>query len=162
MAKKVDTRAIAGAFYDSLVGTALDQLHDVAPKLAGVTGNDAGAQIDAALSPQTMPQVRNFLHGLAKEGVLDHIDDIVTAFAAFVSSAAGQALDASVISAVELSEGQQTSIRTDLRKRYGEVAVNFSVDPSLIGGLIIRVGDQVLDNSLRSRLSAIQRNMLAG
>jgi F-type H+-transporting ATPase subunit delta len=31
----------------------------------------------------------------------------------------------------------------------------------LIGGLIIRIGDQVLDNSLRARLSAVQRNMLA-
>jgi F-type H+-transporting ATPase subunit delta len=40
--------------------------------------------------------------------------------------------------------------------------VRFRVDPSLIGGLIIRIGDQVLDNSLRTRLSAIQRNMLAG
>lgn len=162
MAKKVDARAIAGALYDSLAGTALDQLRDVAPKLAGVAGRDAVAQVDAALSPQTMPQVRNFLLGLAKEGVLDQIDDVTTAFAAMVSSAAAQALDASVVSAVELDADQQTSISADLRKRYGEVVVNFSVDPTLIGGLIIRVGDQVLDNSLRSRLSAIQRNMLAG
>jgi F-type H+-transporting ATPase subunit delta len=40
------------------------------------------------------------------------------------------------------------------------VQVRFHVDESLLGGLVIRVGDQVLDNSLRTRLSAIQRNML--
>jgi F-type H+-transporting ATPase subunit delta len=49
-----------------------------------------------------------------------------------------------------------------LQQRYpqAELDVKFSVDESLIGGLVIRVGDQVLDNSLRSRLGAIQRNML--
>ncbi|RRR66495.1 MAG: ATP synthase F1 subunit delta [Candidatus Viridilinea halotolerans] len=162
MAKTVDARAVAGTLYDALVGTALDQLRDVAPKLKGVAGRDAVAQVETALSPQTLPQVRNFLLGLAKEGILDQIDAVVTAFAASASSGAAQALDASVVSAVELSAEQQASVSADLRKRYGEVAVNFSVDPSLIGGLIIRVGDQVLDNSLRSRLGALQRNMLAG
>ena len=48
-------------------------------------------------------------------------------------------------------------------ERYGDrLELRFQVDPTLIGGLIIRVGDQVLDNSLRTRLSSIQRNMLAG
>ena len=41
------------------------------------------------------------------------------------------------------------------RSRYGaDLKVSFGVDQSLIGGLIIRVGDQVLDNSLRTRLTA--------
>ena len=61
-----------------------------------------------------------------------------------------------------LTEAQQATITGDLRSRYGaDLKVSFGVDQSLIGGLIIRVGDQVLDNSLRTRLSAVQRNMLA-
>ena len=72
-------------------------------------------------------------------------------------------LTGEVISAIELSESQQAKIVGELRGRYGErLELRFATDPSLIGGLIIRVGDQVLDNSLRTRLSAIQRNMLAG
>jgi F-type H+-transporting ATPase subunit delta len=38
--------------------------------------------------------------------------------------------------------------------------MSFEVDESLIGGLIIRVGDQVLDTSLRTRLGHVQRSML--
>jgi F-type H+-transporting ATPase subunit delta len=63
---------------------------------------------------------------------------------------------------VPLDDGQRAKIASELRERYGDgLELRFSVDPSLIGGLIIRIGDQVLDNSLRARLSAIQRNMLA-
>lgn len=161
MATTVDTRVIAGILYDSLVGTALTQLRAAAPKLSKATGSDEAAKIEAALPPNALPQVRNFLLGLSREGLLDQVDEIIDAFADFASAASAQAIDASVISAISLNEAQQAGISADLRKRYGEVMVSFSVDPSLIGGLIIRIGDQVLDNSLRTRLSAIQRNMLA-
>jgi F-type H+-transporting ATPase subunit delta len=161
MATTVDAREIASALYDSLVGTALSQLRAVAPKLAKTSGSEAAARIDAALPSSTLPQVRNFLLSLAKEGLLDQAEEIIDAFASLASGASAQALDANVISAISLSEAQQASVHADLRERYGEVTVSFEVDPSLIGGLIIRIGDQVLDNSLRTRLSAIQRNMRA-
>ena len=63
---------------------------------------------------------------------------------------------------MELNEAQRQRITDDLNKRYGQsIKLDFTVDSSLIGGLIIRVGDQVLDNSLRTRLSLVQRNMMA-
>lgn len=161
MATTVDARAIASTLYDSLVGTTLAQLRAAAPKLGGGMGLDAAARVEAALPANTLPQVRNFLLGLAKEGLLDQVDEITAAFAHYAASAATQSLDASVMSAINLNADQQAAISADLRQRYGEVSVSFTVDPSLIGGLIVRVGDQVLDNSLRTRLSAIQRNMLA-
>lgn len=161
MATTVDARAIAGALYDSLVGKALEQLRAAAPRLTSTSG-DPAQLIDAALPADALPQVRNFLLGLAREGLLDQVPGVVDAFAGFAAGAPAHALDAAVTSAVALNEAQQASVASDLRQRYGaELAVSFAVDPSLIGGLIIRVGDQVLDNSLRTRLSAIQRNMLA-
>jgi F-type H+-transporting ATPase subunit delta len=70
-------------------------------------------------------------------------------------------LDANVTSAVVLGDADQAAIVADLRGKYGEsLVVHFDIDESLIGGLIVRVGDQVLDNSLRTRLSAVQRSML--
>jgi F-type H+-transporting ATPase subunit delta len=108
-----------------------------------------------------MPQVRNFLLGLAKEGLLDQLPGVVTAFADMAASSGAQSLDATITSAVELTPAQRQTIESDLSQRYGAgIGVSYEVDPSLIGGLILRVGDQVLDNSLRTRLSAIQRNML--
>ena len=162
MATTVDARAIAGALYESLVGKALEQLRAAAPKLTGPVGTgDPAQRIDAALPADALPQVRNFLLGLAREGLLDQAAEVAEAFAGFAAAGA-VALDASVTSAMPLTEAQQATITGDLRSRYGaDLKVSFGVDQSLIGGLIIRVGDQVLDNSLRTRLSAVQRNMLA-
>lgn len=159
MATTVDTKAIAGALYETLIGTALEQLRAAAPRLAGV--GDATARVQAALPADAMPQVRNFLLGLAKEGLLDEVASITTAFSAYASAAATRPLDASVTSAIALTADQRKAVADDLQQRYGQVKITFSVDESLIGGLIIRIGDQVLDNSLRTRLGAIQRNMLA-
>jgi F-type H+-transporting ATPase subunit delta len=163
MATTADARAIAGALYESLVGKALEQLRAAAPMLTGLVGTgDPAQRIDAALPADALPQVRNFLLGLAREGLLDQAGEVAEAFASYAATAGAVALDAAVTSAMALTEAQQTSITNDLRARYGaDLKVSFDVDASLIGGLIIRVGDQVLDNSLRSRLSAVQRNMLA-
>jgi F-type H+-transporting ATPase subunit delta len=66
-----------------------------------------------------------------------------------------------VTSAVELNDEQRERIGNELNQRYqAELDMHFDVDESLIGGLIIRVGDQVLDNSLRTRLGMLQRSML--
>jgi F-type H+-transporting ATPase subunit delta len=101
------------------------------------------------------------LLSLANEGLLGQVEDVAAAFGSFLAGPPTQALDALVTSAVDLSAAQQESIGADLRQRYGaDLKLSFAVDQALIGGLIIRVGDQVLDNSLRTRLGAIQRNML--
>jgi F-type H+-transporting ATPase subunit delta len=161
MATTVDAKAIAGALYDMLMGTALEQLQTAAAKLAGSSGDDIAQRVSAALPADALPQVRNFLLGLAKEGLLDQVDDVALAFGSLTTSPSAQAIAAVVTSAVALSPEQQDAVVADLRKRYGpELTATFAVDASLIGGLIIRVGDRVLDNSLRTRLSAIQRNML--
>ncbi len=160
MATTVDARSIAGALYESLVGKALEQLRAAAPRLAGP--GDAAQRIDAALPADALPQVRNFLLGLAREGLLDQVPGVVNAFADMAAAVQPEALDASVTSAVELTPAQRQTIESDLAQRYGAgIGVSYQVDPTLIGGLILRVGDQVLDNSLRTRLSAIQRNMLS-
>ncbi|MBX0327945.1 ATP synthase F1 subunit delta [Oscillochloris sp. ZM17-4] len=161
MATKVDPKAIAGTLYDALMGSAMEQLQTAASKLAGVGGDDLSQRVSAALPADAMPQVRNFLLGLAKEGLLDQVGDVAEAFGRLTTSASAQSLDSVVTSAVTLSADQQAAIVADLRQRYGaDLSATFDVDASLIGGLLIRVGDRVLDNSLRTRLSAVQRNML--
>jgi F-type H+-transporting ATPase subunit delta len=163
MATTTDTRAIAAALFESLVGTAANDLRAAAPKLAQLTGKGEllQEQVLATLPSNSMPQVRNFVLWLAKEGLLDRISDVVDSFESFVQGAPTEPIEAFVTSAVALSDAQQGRVEADLRQRYGaDLLVTFSVDESLIGGLVIRVGDQVLDNSLRTRLGSIQRSML--
>jgi F-type H+-transporting ATPase subunit delta len=159
-----EARDAARALFDALMSGVLQSLKASAPKLQGVTleGADAQARIAAALPPDTPPQVGRFVLGLASAGKLDQLSSVVTEFEHLAQVGGAATLDAEVTSAVELSDEQRRRISADLQRRYREgLEVAFRVDESLIGGLIIRVGDQVLDNSLRTRLGAIQRNMAA-
>ncbi len=158
-----EAQVAARALYDSLIGGALQALRTAAAKLEGASGDgsDIEARINAALPADAPREVRNFLLALARESAFDRLPAIVKAFERY-SQGEARRLDGEVISAVQLDDGQRAKIAGELRERYGDgLDLRFSVDASLIGGLIIRVGDQVLDNSLRTRLSAIQRNMLA-
>jgi ATP synthase F1 delta subunit len=77
-------------------------------------------------------------------------------------AASGQAspIKAEITSAVELSADEQEQIRRSLAKQYGEGLVfAFEVDPSLLGGLRVRVGDRLMDNSVASRLSKLRESI---
>jgi F-type H+-transporting ATPase subunit delta len=158
-----ESQVYARALYDVLIGGAQQSLKAAANRLEGVQGDSATLeqQVAAALPPDAPREVRNMLLTMAREGKLNLLPALVESFGQYGQSGA-RPLTGEVISAVELSEQQRAKVAGDLRARYGDrLDLRFGVDPSLIGGLIIRIGDQVLDNSLRARLSAVQRSMLS-
>ena len=158
-----DSQVYARALYDGLVGGAQQALKAAAKQLGGAQGDAATLeqQAIAALPADAPREVRNFLVTLARDGKLDLLPAVVQSFEQYGQSNA-RPLTGEIISAINLDDQQRSKIAGDLRARYGDrLELRYSVDPSLIGGLIIRIGDQVLDNSLRARLSAIQRSMLA-
>ena len=66
-----------------------------------------------------------------------------------------------VTSAFALTDKQQASIAESMSKRLGtEVSVSVTVDNSLIGGVVIRAGDTVIDASLRGRLSQLGQSLI--
>ena len=158
-----DSQVYARALYDGLVGGAQQALKAAAKQLGGAQGDAATLeqQAIAALPADAPREVRNFLVTLARDGKLDLLPAVVQSFEQYGQSNA-RPLTGEIISAIDLDDQQRAKIAGDLRARYGDrLELRYSVDPSLFGGLIIRIGDQVLDNSLRARLSAIQRSMLA-
>jgi F-type H+-transporting ATPase subunit delta len=97
---------------------------------------------------------------LRDNGAEDQFDEVIQEFIELVRGAGPR--EALITSAVPLDQQQQHAIVQELRKKYGAaLVINFEVDPAILGGLIIQVGDQVLDDSVRSRLMAIQQRMLA-
>jgi ATP synthase F1 delta subunit len=67
---------------------------------------------------------------------------------------------AEITSAVELSADDQEQIRQSLVKQYGDGLVfTFQVDPTLLGGLRVRVGDRLMDNSVASRLTKLRESI---
>lgn len=67
---------------------------------------------------------------------------------------------AHVKTAEELNEGQRSALAEKLGRIYGqEMAIHSEVDPSLLGGMIIRVGDEVIDGSTRGKLTRLRNNL---
>lgn len=97
---------------------------------------------------------------LQQQGAEDQFDVVVEQFIEMVRGSGPR--DAEVTSAIALERAQQDAILQQLRAKYGPALdVKFGVDETLLGGLIVRVGDRVLDNSVRSRLAQVQQRMLA-
>ena len=153
-----DAQMIARAIQDALTASTLKALRAAATAVsAGATSADA---VTAKLEADAPREVRNAVAALAAEGRLNTLPAVVQAYEV-ATNRGTQVLDATVTSAVALADAEQAAIAADLRGKYGEsLVVHFDVDETLIGGLIVRVGDRVLDNSLRARLSAVQRSML--
>ena len=64
---------------------------------------------------------------------------------------------ASVVSAVELTEEQKQSVRDSLgRMKGGDVAIEFSQNTDLIGGMRVKIGDDVYDGSMKTRLARLE------
>ena len=65
-----------------------------------------------------------------------------------------------VTSAAELSDEQQSTLESKLASIYGrEMTVHVQVDPAVLGGMVIRVGDEVIDGSVAGRLDAVRRTL---
>ena len=98
---------------------------------------------------------QNFVRVLAENGRLNALPAIAQVFAEERSKAEGRS-EVEVTSAYELSAEQQQNIASTMSTRLGtEVTLSVSVDNSLIGGVVIRAGDLVIDASLRGRLNQL-------
>jgi F-type H+-transporting ATPase subunit b len=73
-------------------------------------------------------------------------------------SVAATGAKAEVISALPLSADEQSSIKQDLTGR-GATEVQFKVDPKILGGLLVRVGDRVVDASVSGRLESMRQSL---
>ena len=66
---------------------------------------------------------------------------------------------AEVTSALPLTDTEQDSVKKDVLAKVGAQAVTFRVDPSILGGLVIKVGDKVMDGSVAGKLDGLRQNL---
>lgn len=103
--------------------------------------------------------VGNFVKLAARNRRLFAVPDMLTAFNAILASHRGEII-ASVTSAEPLSETRLDELRAALaEKAGGTIKLETKVDPSLIGGLIVQLGSQMIDTSVRTRLEGVRRAM---
>jgi F-type H+-transporting ATPase subunit delta len=125
-------------------------------------GFDERAEALVARLPQgTSAEMVNLLKLLLQEGDLDMLPQIALSLTT-LATGQQEPVRADITSAIELSEKDKEALRSNLRKQYGEDLIfSFSVDPSLMGGLRVRVGDRLIDTSIASRLAALRDSLAA-
>lgn len=117
-------------------------------------------RLDGLLPEDADPQVRNLLYTLASNNDLSLLDEILDDYERLLAAGAVEISTATVTSAVELSPERREEIESAVRARFGqEIQVRFVLDEEILGGLVIRVGDQVLDGSVRGRLESLREQL---
>ena len=111
-------------------------------------------------SPVSQPAA-NFLALLAENDRLSLLPEIATQFVQLKNRHEGSA-DAHIESAFELSDAQVAELVTGLEKKFEvKLKPDVRVNPSLIGGVRVTVGDQVLDASVRAQLERMRDTLVA-
>jgi F-type H+-transporting ATPase subunit delta len=106
-------------------------------------------------------EAKNFIAMLAENGRVALLPEIADQFIVLKNAQAGAA-DATIYSAFEISADQLNSLVATLEKKFGrKLNPTVEVDPSLIGGVRVVVGDEVLDTSVRAKLQQMQLAMVA-
>lgn len=147
--------------------------HELGELVRAVTDSAEGADAWAQLTaPQVSPEVRiatldkllasgarltrNFLHVLVENRRFDQLPDIYAAFRELVQARENQ-LDVRITSAIELPDTLRSALEERLSASTGkQVTLHTSVDPAIIGGLVVQHGDTLVDTSLRSRLEQLR------
>ena len=116
--------------------------------------------VDRVIAPKSSEFFANFLRVLIRHGRITMLPMIQSVLRRLQEEAAGERR-VRVRSAKPLSESSRSQICNDLKNKLGfEALLQETVDASLIGGMILQVGDTVYDSSLRSRLKQLKDRLV--
>ena len=126
-----------------------------------VIGREAAAKAVAALAASMGLDAltTKFLGVLAEARRLSQLPAAIRAFETLLSQHKGESR-AEITSAHALSDEQVAALQKNLKTRVGrDVAVDTKVDPSILGGLVVKIGSQMIDSSIRTRLNTLAQAM---
>jgi F-type H+-transporting ATPase subunit delta len=116
-----------------------------------ISSEDKARAADAVLAKTDLnPLAANFVRVIARNG------RIIAAFRDLAAAERGE-ISADVTSAAPLAAAQRKALADTLQAKIGKtVTLTEHVDPSLIGGLVVKVGSQMIDSSLKTKLQAMK------
>jgi F-type H+-transporting ATPase subunit delta len=166
-------RKYAQAAYQHTTEGWLDRLSAVRDRLAAdpalladltnteLSFDQRRARLDAVLPSDVQSDVRNFLYLLLREGHIGLLDDVIADLSR-LSTQVPWAQVARITSAVPLTPDEVEAFRQRIHTRFGsDVDLDFRVDPSILGGVIVQVGDKVIDGSVAGKLDALHERLAA-
>ncbi len=148
-----DVRHIAELFSDRKIAFLLRE-----PKVPAQRKEQA---VRKALQGKVLPMLLNLTLLLIQRELVDYASNIAKELQQMVRDYRNEAI-ADVTTATQIDKTQTNTIQQALEERTGKtIIVQSHVDPTILGGVIARVGDQVIDGSIRYRLSLLEQNMLS-
>lgn len=124
-----------------------------AEQLAGLVAEVAGSDLD--------DKGHNFIALLAESKRLPFLPEIVQIFNELKDDAE-RVVDVHITSAAGLPEAEGAKLKAALERRFDrKVRVESDIDPSLIGGAVVRAGDLTIDGSVKARLARLARELTA-
>lgn len=120
-----------------------------------MSGDQKAELVIKVIGDKLNDQQQNLVKLMAENGRLKILPDVAEQFAVYQADAEGK-IDAEAISAFELSDEQQNAITQTLKSKLGrEVSLTTSTDESLIGGVVIKAGDTIIDGSMKAQLESL-------
>lgn len=162
------------ALEQGAAGPVLTQLNDFAGAYAesaelrnslaspAVTGKEKHAVVEKLSGRLGASEIlRNFLFLVIDHHRTHMVPELAEAFETVIRERQGVA-EAQVISAAELTEAQKRNLLQTLEKKTGKkIEAKYSLDKSLLGGAVVRIGDTVYDGSVRHRLNEMRAKLAA-
>lgn len=106
--------------------------------------------------------MRNFCNLLADKNRLGELAAIARSYGDLLDAANG-IVRGKVTTAIMLSPKKQEALKEQLQKKIGsDIELVFDVDPEILGGMVLTVGDKVLDSSLRAQLANLRNILMRG
>ena len=104
--------------------------------------------------------LKKFLGFIISKRRFFYVEKILNNFLTICSNARGE-IQAELSAAKELNENEINNIKNELSNTFGSnIKLNHKYDPSLIGGLIIKVGSTMIDTSIKNKLQKIEKKMI--
>jgi F-type H+-transporting ATPase subunit delta len=131
------------------------------PKVAPMQVFDLFAGVALQQGLVIDPKVANLLRTVIENGRLAALPEIAAQFQALVNASSGVS-DATIYSAFPIDDGQLAEVTDALERRFArKLKTQVQIDPGLIGGIRVVVGDEVLDTSVRARLEQMKAALTA-
>ncbi len=123
---------------------------------------DQHVDICIALGGDHLDQhAKNFVRELGENRKLQTLPTVLKLYQEFMQTKA-QAIQAKVTSVIPLTEAFQQQLCQTLAQKLGrQVSLDCEIDPTLIGGMVVRAGDVVIDNSVSRQLARLQETLMA-
>lgn len=149
---KLDETADALAGIEALLNESEDLTRLVRSPIFS-SAEQAGALTELSKKAEIPALTSNFLQLLVKNRRLFALRDIIAGFRTLLADHRGE-VRAEVTSAVPLTDQQSEDLKATLKAKTGkDISLTMSVDPALLGGLIVKIGSRMVDSSIQTRLN---------